>query len=605
MFSKALFRQSCKANGTMWGIITFAVCFMLACVMLISGSGSIGEVKNSIQDTIITKEIDASLEARSINYYTNAADGLDRFDTLFAENAKDTLSYLTWLSAMPDPAEITDEQLYAAAVKQWQDAKPEMKTAPGRELEAAVNEWQAKKPDMTSFGSAEEYAAAMKEWAAQTPASAENAVTLAYAAAAEDIQEYVYSKALDVNPGYTRDSDEAKEMLGVVMYTLNPNGMFNESFYLKHEKEAPADYDYMSLIEHIKSGDIDEYLSGSERADYRSARAEDCTSMFLAGNMTESENVEKIVEQLSSFGVTMDKYNSFGYTYESIKHLANTTAITYGNRLSYELELLEVRRENGEFADTAAYEKAVEEKKAELTADVSGSLLSALPQEVSDALEEVGQADLYTLIVGSIFYKLAGLLLPIIYMIMASNNLISGQVDSGSMAYVLSTSTKRSTVVFTQAVYLIGSLLAMFGLTTATGCICLSLVSEDIKLTYGNLILLNVGAFLVLLALSGLCFFTSCWFDRSKRSMAIGGGLSIFALVAAMLGLFGSPVIPSVVRLDSLNYFNYATIISFFDVISIMDGTNDFIWKFVILAVMGIVGYIVGSVRFTKKDLPL
>ena len=87
--------------------------------------------------------------------------------------------------------------------------------------------------------------------------------------------------------------------------------------------------------------------------------------------------------------------------------------------------------------------------------------------------------------------------------------------------------------------------------------------------------------------------------------MAIGGGLSIFALVAAMLGLFGSPVIPSVVRLDSLNYFNYATIISFFDVISIMDGTSTFIWKFAVLAAMGLIGYIIGSVRFTKKDLPL
>ncbi len=128
---------------------------------------------------------------------------------------------------------------------------------------------------------------------------------------------------------------------------------------------------------------------------------------------------------------------------------------------------------------------------------------------VSGALEEIGKADLYTLIVGSIFYKLAGLLLPIIYMIMASNNLIAGQVGSGSMAYVLSTSTKRSTVVFTQAVYLIGSLLAMFGLTTATGCVCLSLVPEEIELTYGNLLLLNLGAFLVLFALSGLCFFTS------------------------------------------------------------------------------------------------
>lgn len=188
---------------------------------------------------------------------------------------------------------------------------------------------------------------------------------------------------------------------------------------------------------------------------------------------------------------------------------------------------------------------------------------------------------------------------------MASNNLIAGQVDGGSMAYVLSTSTKRKTVVFTQAVYLIGSILAMFMLTTITSFVCLSIITEEVELTYGKLLLLNLGAFLVLFALSGLCFFTSCVFDRSKRSMAIGGGLSIFALVAAMLGLFGSKVIPSVVRLDALNYFNYATIISLFDVISIMNESGEFIYKFVILAVMGIVGYIVGSIRFDKKDLPL
>lgn len=87
--------------------------------------------------------------------------------------------------------------------------------------------------------------------------------------------------------------------------------------------------------------------------------------------------------------------------------------------------------------------------------------------------------------------------------------------------------------------------------------------------------------------------------------MAIGGGLSIFALVAAMLGLFGSPVIPSVVRLDALNHFNYATIISLFDVISIIDGTKTFIWKFIVLGVTGVLGYLIGATRFTKKDLPL
>ena len=61
MFSKALFKQSCKANRTMWIIITIALCFMLAFVMLISGNGSISDVKNSIQDTIINKEIDSQL----------------------------------------------------------------------------------------------------------------------------------------------------------------------------------------------------------------------------------------------------------------------------------------------------------------------------------------------------------------------------------------------------------------------------------------------------------------------------------------------------------------------------------------------------------------
>ena len=605
MFSKALFKQSCKANGTMWSIITVAVCFMLACVMLISGNGNIGEVKNSIQDTIIVKEVDAGLEKRAVNYYNNAVDGLWQFDRLFAANATDTLSYLTWLSAMPKEEQFTDPAQYMAAMQAWQSAKPEPKTEAGKSLENAVTEWQGKKPDATAFTSAEAYMAAMAEWAAATPAGAENAVTIAYTMAANDLQEYVYGKALAVDPAYTRESNEAKEMLGSVMYALNPNGMFNESFYLKHEKEAPAEYDYMSVIAHIQAGDADEYIAGEERSEYRAERAESCSSMFLAGNMTEPENVEKIVGELAAFGVTMEKYNSFGYTYDSIKHLANTTVITYGNRLEYEMSLLAARKANGEFADDAAYNKAVADMREALAAEVSGSLLSSLPTEVSDALEEVGKADLYTLIVGSIFYKLAGLLLPIIYMIMASNNLIAGQVDSGSMAYVLSTSTKRSTVVFTQAVYLVGSLLAMFALTTVTGCVCLSIVTEDVSLTYGNLILLNLGAFLVLFALSGLCFFTSCWFDRSKRSMAIGGGLSIFALVAAMLGLFGSPVIPSVVRLDSLNNFNYTTIITLFDVISIMDGTNAFIWKFAILAVLGLTGYIVGSVRFTKKDLPL
>lgn len=546
MFSKALFKQSCKANGVMWTIITFAVCFMLACVMLISGNGNIGETKNAIEDTIIQKEIDAAIEERAINYYSLSDSALTTFDKEYIA-AFDKAEYLKTVAALMAGGKSESEAKTAAASKY-------------------------------------------------------------YGVAALKVNFAAEQKAVDL--GYGNDKEKTREIVGVSMFALNPELIEEGSktlynAYLGKTEDILDAYDVTSLVVYAMQDKGEEYITSIERRDYVSTRAEKAGANFLALNIVSEEAVDEMIKTLSSYGVDRAKYDSFGYNYENVKKLARNTVITYSNRLEYELSKLEKKYAAGGFASEEEYKAAAEKTNADLIKAISGSLLDSLPSEVSDALEDIGQADLYTLIVGSIFYKLAGLLLPIIYMIMASNNLISGQVDSGSMAYVLSTSIKRKTVAFTQAVYLVGSLLAMFLLTTATGCVCLAIVGTDIGLTYGKLLLLNLGAFLVLFALSGLNFFTSCYFDRSKRSMAIGGGLSIFALVAAMLGLFGSPVIPKVVRLDSLNYFNYTTIISMFDVVSIMDGTTVFSWKFAILAALGLIGLIAGSVKFTKKDLPL
>lgn len=546
MFSKALFKQSCKANGVMWTIITFAVCFMLACVMLISGNGNIGETKNAIEDTIIQKEIDAAIEERAMNYYSLSDSALTTFDKEYIA-AFDKAEYLRTVAALMAGGKSESEAKTAAASKY-------------------------------------------------------------YGVAALKVNFAAEQKAVDL--GYGNDKEKTQEIVGVSMFALNPELIEEGSktlynAYLGKTEDILDAYDVTSLVVYAMQDKGEEYITSIERRDYVSTRAEKAGANFLALNIVSEEAVDEMIKTLSSYGVDRAKYDSFGYNYENVKKLARNTVITYSNRLEYELSELEKKYAAGGFTSEEEYKAAAEKTNADLIKAISGSLLDSLPSEVSDALEDIGQADLYTLIVGSIFYKLAGLLLPIIYMIMASNNLISGQVDSGSMAYVLSTSIKRKTVAFTQAVYLVGSLLAMFLLTTATGCVCLAIVGTDIGLTYGKLLLLNLGAFLVLFALSGLNFFTSCYFDRSKRSMAIGGGLSIFALVAAMLGLFGSPVIPKVVRLDSLNYFNYTTIISMFDVVSIMDGTTVFVWKFAILAVLGLIGLIAGSLKFTKKDLPL
>lgn len=610
MFSKALFKQSCKANGVMWTIITFAVCFMLACVMLITGNGGIGDTKNAIEDTIIVKEIDASIEKRALSYYQISMDGLTEFDKLEAKNSKDSLTYLvsmsTWSNSIPNRNDYSSDQEYMLAMEAWNNQKPIANNKASILLLNSYTEWNNNKPKLEDYKSEDEYNVAFKTWSKSNPMTQVGAISASTMVSIEEIQDYMYEYALNINSNYTKDTTEAKEILGVVMYSIVPDEIegFDDEFYTKNNEIKPESYDYVSIAQHIASNDIDEYLISKERQNYLKDRSQECNSIFLASNLSKDETVKIMVNELSSFGVTQEKYDSFGYNYSSIKHMSITSIITFRNRLDYEISLLDNKLNNNEIS-LDEYNKQVKITTEDLVSEISSSLLSSLPSEVSDALQEVGQLDLFSLVVGSIFYKLAGLLLPIIFMIMASNNLISGQVDSGSMAYILSTSTKRRTVVFTQAVYLIGSLFCMFSLTTITGCVCLSLIKADVDLTYTKLIYLNLGAFFVLFCLSGLCFCTSCWFDRSKRSMAIGGGLSIFALVAAMLGLFGSQVIPSVVRLDSLNYFNWATIISLFDVISIIDGTNTFIYKYAILFGLGLIGYIVGSERFIKKDLPL
>lgn len=589
MFSKALYKQSWKANGIMWSIITFAVCFMLACVMLISGSGSIGNMKQSIEDTIITGEIDAQMESRSINYYSIATDGEQKFDEFFVKNFKSVKTYdalvtnyltqkLSGVDAeFPTPQQDDNAQgLYALATQTWLQSMP---TDPS----------------------------ALATWQTQRPNTNEQLVTYAYKASLANLQKYEQEKALQINENYVIGSDESNEIVGASICAVDPSANDTiKELYTNNNETLPSMYDVNSLLAHItEENDAFEYRTSDERLSYLQERAQNSSAVYLAGNMTTEKNKTALINALSSYGVTPEKYETFGYTFSSINHTAQTTIVSYQGRFNYELDLIN-KKYTPEQRTSEAYLNEVKEMNEKLTKDLSNSLLDSLPKEVSDALEEVGQMDLYSLIVGSIFYKMAGLLLPIIYMIMVANNLIAGQVDSGSMAYVLSTSTKRKQVVFTQATFLVTSLLAMFTCTTITSAICLSIVkTETIALTYSELILLNVGAFVTMFALSGISFLASCWFNRSKYSMSIGGGLNMFFLVATMLGLFGSKVLPSVVRLSALNFFNYTSLISLFDVISILDGTTAFIWKFAILIVVGLICYIVGSIKFQKKDLPL
>ena len=76
-------------------------------------------------------------------------------------------------------------------------------------------------------------------------------------------------------------------------------------------------------------------------------------------------------------------------------------------------------------------------------------------------------------------------------------------------------------------------------------------------------------------------------------------------LVCTILGLFGSSVVPSAMRIDQMNFFNYLSLISLFDTTTILSGGLNYLIGFGVLALVGIVTFVVGTFCFDKKDLPL
>lgn len=208
-----------------------------------------------------------------------------------------------------------------------------------------------------------------------------------------------------------------------------------------------------------------------------------------------------------------------------------------------------------------------------------------------------------------IFYGMMTTILPGIYVLVTSNKLLASQVDRGSMAYVLSTPIKRSTVAFTQIVYMIVSLVLMFGIQTAAHIIAnaatpisfetLGYMQLSGDITTQMILQINLSALMVCIALSAVCFMFSGIFNTTKFSIGLSGtfvGVSILGNMLAMFGFLG---------VSGLDNFKYITICTFYDYESVLFGNNDWIVKMIAPAAIALVAFMIGSIVFKKKDLPL
>ena len=119
-------------------------------------------------------------------------------------------------------------------------------------------------------------------------------------------------------------------------------------------------------------------------------------------------------------------------------------------------------------------------------------------------------------------------------------------------------------------------------------------LDHGLDFNVGDYLNLNLGVFLLMLAISSVSFLFSCIFNLTKNSLALGAGIPVACLIFQIMSQASS-------SLENFKYLSLNTLFSPSDI----TGGGTFIPQFIVLAALGAVLYGVGIKVFKEKDLPL
>lgn len=638
MISWPLFKQSVKANFTRWLIVTFASCFIVAVVILILGNLNVGEIRKSLEDMFEKSDKQSEIQATALDNYQKTLEMYDEVLDNYKKNVDIINRAVDGTATEDEYSSFSDE--FKEAIKKLRNGESELTSAKSQ-ISDGENKLASSKKTYSSTKA--EYTEKLETLNSQQKQLEEGI------SKSQGEQENLKTKLSEVNAGIEQvnagiaqaTNEEQKAVLTAKLTTLQAQKTQIEGGISQYEEGIT---DAQSKLEQVKSGisQINSGLSsGQEKITLAEGKIKDSKQKLssaqssLASSKSElkTKGEESVVEEI--LNTIYDKAIEQGKdeeTAEKTKNAASDIINRYKNNEDTSKETLQKLARD--YIANAIYDEAIKDNSEEdsktaknvatsaisqyntkiedgtdgkeAIEDISKSLIEQLPEEVGDAIKEIKDLNIYALVIGNILFRIAGLLLPMIFVIMTANNLLAGQVDSGSMAYVLSTPTKRFKVAFTQMVYLISAVFIMYLLVGITGAVSTNFVTNELfTITAKQIVMFSICAFFVIFAISGICYLASAIFNREKNSLSVGGGITMFFLVCSILGLFGEKVIPSAIRIEAMNYFNYASIITFFNVNSIIEGTNAWLTGLVYLFAIGIICYVIGIAKFDRKDLPL
>lgn len=149
------------------------------------------------------------------------------------------------------------------------------------------------------------------------------------------------------------------------------------------------------------------------------------------------------------------------------------------------------------------------------SAEALESMMKMLPEGMIKAFGFEGIGTELTGYLSSYLFGFIYLMFPVIYIVAVSNNLVAKHVDSGSMAYLLTTPHTRVKLILTQGIFLISTLCLMMLINLLTALI-MSVAMFPGQLELFNYGMLNLITFGCLYVISSLSFLFSCLFNDTK-----------------------------------------------------------------------------------------
>lgn len=203
------------------------------------------------------------------------------------------------------------------------------------------------------------------------------------------------------------------------------------------------------------------------------------------------------------------------------------------------------------------------------------------------------------------YFTMFATLIPLIFVITTANKLVVNQVDEGSFFMVMIGSHRRINIILTKLVFYVGAITLMNGLLALTVLILIN--AHPLSMALDTAMLLVLFNYLVTLAISSVCFFSTTFFNSKKNAGMLCAGFPLISYgLFTLANMFTEiPNLEDQPLVAFLSKLKYVSIYTLADSSLINERSGWLIFIAIILPLATAAIYAFSSVYFTKKDLCL